>query len=229
MIAGWFSIEKSSSVCHHVNILSKEIDSIHWIEVDSSIAMPFLYLCRTIANSRNLLWCTSAALIFVFAAQPFIAKPLSKFTDGLNVPDARITGYSSDELNLWYDNIGVEGCKTYILCTHWDFAAIMVIYPLFLGSMLIAVGKSAGLSENLAYIPLVTVAFDIVETYIQREGCVKYPERLTGHRIKMASVACQFKWGFLGSTILAILVVYVRMQLLRKDTSDFNATEKKDR
>lgn len=190
--------------------------------------MPFLYLCRAIANSRQLLWCTSAALIFVFAVQRSIAKPLGAFTDGLNIPDARITGYSSDELNLWYDNIGVEGCKTYIICTHWDFLAIMVTYPLFLGSMLISVGTPAGLSENLAYIPLVNVAFDIVETYIQREGCVKYPERLTGHRIQIASVACQIKWVFLVTTMFAIPVLYLRAKLLLKDTSDINTTEKKD-
>jgi hypothetical protein len=190
--------------------------------------MPFLYLCRAIANSRQLLWCTSATLLVVFAVQRFIARPLWKFPDGLNIPDARITGYSSDELNLWYDSVGVEGCKTYILCTHWDFFAIMVTYPLFFGSMLIFVGTQAGLSENLAYIPLLNVAFDVVETYIQREGCVKYPERLTDHRIQMASVACQIKWFFLISTMVAILALYLRAKLLPSDTSDFNTTEKKD-
>ncbi|CAB9496990.1 expressed unknown protein [Seminavis robusta] len=188
--------------------------------------MPFLSVCRTIAGSTPLLWCVSAALVAAFAIHSAIAAPLDAYEDGLNLPDARMLGYTPDELNQWYNSIGIEGCKIYIQSAHWDFMPIMVIYPVFLGSMILVLGQEAGLSENLVYVPLSSAIFDIIETYLQREGCVIFPERLPDQTIRIASLACQTKWLFLITSILTVVGLFLKGKL--STTAASNAEHKRD-
>jgi hypothetical protein len=176
--------------------------------------MVFLAACRRIADSTFLLRLIFSALILVFGVNSYITAPLGGYENGLNVPDVRIAGYTPAELNLWYDRVGVEGCQVYIQAANWDFLAIMMTYPLFLGSMLIVTTRSTGLSENFAYIPLVTVVFDMVETYFQRKGCVLYPERLPEGVVAAAGYACVFKWIFLTVSLFFILGLRVKQWLV---------------
>ena len=170
--------------------------------------MVFLTVCRNIADSTALLWLFFLFLLPVFGFHSYIAAPLEAYDDGLNLPDARF-GYTPDELNLWYDRIGVEGCRMYKLAADWDMYAIMIIYPLFLGSMLVKSARIAGMSERMAYLPLVTVACDVVETYFQREGCILYPERLTDGQIILASYANRLKWAGLVLSMTLIVALFV--------------------
>lgn len=175
--------------------------------------MVFLTVCRKIADSTLLLGLMFGALILVFGIHSRIIAPLGEFEDGLNVPDARMFGYTVEELNLWYDRVGVEGCEIYILGADWDFVPIMIVYPFFLGSMLIKFTRAAGWSESLAYIPLMTVVFDIEETYLQREGCVVFPERLSDEHIVLAGNCCRMKWMGLNASMLLILGLFVKERL----------------
>ena len=118
--------------------------------------------------------------------------------DGHKVPDGRL-GYTPDELNQWYDAIGVDGCRVYVRGANFDFYAIMPLYPLLLGSSLVALLLRQQVSNNkstfVVYLPLAAVAADIIETFLQRKGCVIYPLRLSDTMLSIAGNANRLKWA----------------------------------
>ena len=145
----------------------------------------------------------------------------------INLPDGRVMGYSPADLNLWYDRIGVEGCKVYIQGANWDFVPVMIVYPLFLGAMLTKLARAANKPQKLSYLPLVAVACDAVETFVQRQGCVVYPERLSDELVTIAGHACQMKWIFLVGSILALVGLHVHNSPPQGSSSNKTEAEKK--
>lgn len=190
--------------------------------------MVFPTICAKVADSTLAFRILIPSFILAFVYHASVVKGLDAYEDGPNLPDARIAGYTPAELNLWYDNIGVEGCKIYIRGANADFFPVMAAYPFFLGTMLIKATRTAGLPQNIAYLALVTVLLDAVETYIQREGCVVYPERLSDDRIALAANACRIKWVLLLSSMLLIAVLYIRDMMSAKPSEPQLQDAKKD-
>jgi hypothetical protein len=177
-----------------------------------------LLLFQIIADSPFLLCLNFAAVFASFAVNLFIVSPLKDMEDGWDqtLPDERITGYTSDELNLWYELIGPEGRQIYIRAATWDFCPIMPSYILLLGAVLVRLARPSRLSENISYLPILTGTCDIIETYYQRLGCTIYPERLSDRDIFLASTACQMKWILLFVTITLIIVLFVKERLITR-------------
>jgi hypothetical protein len=184
--------------------------------------MSFLIaLFRKVADSQLLLGLNLVAVFAAFGAIQFIALPLNAYQDGSNLPDTRLTGYTPVELNTWYDSIREDGCQVYVKVANWDFCPIMPSYVLLLGavlSKLIRQRPQSGLSEYLAYLPVLTGLCDAVETYLQRLGCVLYPERLSKSSVQIASHACQSKWVLLLGTLALIVVLFTRVMFSSRNS-----------
>jgi len=172
---------------------------------------------RAIANaSAKFQFLFLVFFVGVFVFHHMMSRPLQEYPDGMNLPDARF-GYTPAELNAWYDSIGTEGCSVYIQLASLDFILIMPTYIIFLGSLLVYLSdkcKSISivapiLVEHFAYIPVITVLFDVMETYIQRRGCVLYPEKLKDSQLQLGSRANMFKWIFLAVTMLLIFAATI--------------------
>ena len=184
---------------------------------------------RAVANASTKF---HLAFLFVFVAvfvfHHTLSLPLEKYPDGLNLPDTRF-GYTPKDLNAWYDAIGTEGCPVYVRAATVDFIPIMPTYAIFLGSLMVYFAdKSKHIEQSsspaiqeipvqLAYLPVITVLFDVVETYIQRQGCVIYPERLTETQIQLGSFGNMGKWIFLVTSLLLIAVLGIYAALSPKD------------
>lgn len=164
-------------------------------------------LFRSVAEASPLFQTVFLTVfVAVFVMHHSLSLPLRKFPDGLNLPDKRF-GYTPSELNAWYDAIGTEGCLVYIRATTVDFLPVMPTYCVFLGSLLVFLADKSKSPRQvqLAYLPVVTVFFDIIETYVQRRGCMIYPERLTDAVIQFGSLGNLGKWICLISSILLIV------------------------
>ena len=188
-----------------------------------------IHAFRAIANASIRFHLAFLVLfVAVFAIHHTLSLSLHLYPDGLNLPDKRF-GYTPDELNAWYDAIGTEGCPIYVRAATLDFIPIMPTYVAFLGSLLIHLSDwstkstvSIHMPEQTVYLPVVTVLFDIVETYIQRRGCVIYPERLTDTQIRLGSFGNMGKWIFLVTSILLIVVPGFYAAFSSKDAGESN-------
>ena len=168
--------------------------------------------------------------VAVFVFHHTLSLALEKYPDGMNLPDKRI-GYTPKELNAWYDAIGSEGCPIYVRAATVDFIPVMPTYAIFLGSILVYIADKTKriqqsspaikeISVQLAYLPLIAALFDAVETYIQRQGCVIYPAKLTDKQIQLGSFGNMGKWIFLVSSIVLIVVLGSYVGLSPRDCAN---------
>ena len=138
-------------------------------------------------------------------------------------PDIRF-GYSASELNVWYDAIGIEGCKSYRQLAMLDIFPYMESYTLVLGALLVNVARRASVSEQIALLAPLTMMFDVIETLIPAYGCFLYPdERLSTELIQVSSLANQLKWVIFGFSLILSVVLFAMSKM--KPAVDANKKE----
>jgi hypothetical protein len=128
-------------------------------------------------------------------------------------PDIRF-GYTPRELNVWYDAIGEEGCKSYMQLAMLDVFPYMVSYTLVLGGLLVKVARRASVSEQVALLAPLLMMLDVVETVIPAYGCFLYPEeRLSTELIQVSSLANQLKWVIFGCSLILLVVLFAMSKM----------------
>jgi hypothetical protein len=131
----------------------------------------------------------------------------SRDTTSPNYSRCTILGYTVEELNAFYDALGVEGCQLYIAVATWDLFPSMISYTVCLGAFLTLLARQyPGLPDNISVLAIIVWILDIIETGIQRLGCIVYPDRLPDQYIRLASRAVQWKWILATTSTLLVIV-----------------------
>jgi len=163
---------------------------------------------RSIADSAVLLGLSLLSELLTCAVMFKLLHGYKKYGDG-TLPDGNF-GFTQKDLQGWYESIGEEGCQTYIKATEWDLIPFVLSYIMFIGSGLVYASKRAGWNDTIAYIVVITLVSDIVETAIILRGCYVYPDSLEPLWLyQIASMANQAKWiSFVGATsLIPVLLV----------------------
>ena len=183
----------------------------------------FLLLLEMISNSNFMT--TLVLFIEFYAMQEMKAlnERVNSFGAGA-APDLRM-GFTSDELNQWYDAMGEEGRQAYLNMAAFDFCP-MAINPILLGTFLYSQLTAAGFSSNSAMIMPLAMVCDLLETYIVVYGCKNYPnERLPDHYVELASVGNQLKWILYSTGLMLLSVLFIYNTCWPKNNN--NSKEKK--
>lgn len=174
----------------------------------------FLLLFEMITNSS--LMTTVVWLVELYAMQKM--KTLKERVDTFGAgptPDARM-GFTLDELNQWYQDLGGEGRQAYLQMAAFDFFPFIQVTPILLGTFLYTQLTAAGMSPLAAMIMPAAMLGDLIETYIVVHGCKNYPnEILPTEYVEMASLGNQLKWVAYASglVLLSGLFVYNRFRV----------------
>ncbi len=186
----------------------------------------FLLLLEMISNSNFM---TTMVLFLEFYAM----QEMRALNDRVNsfgagaAPDLRM-GFTSDELNQWYHDLGEEGRQAYLKMAAFDFCPNMEVNPILLGTFLYSQLTAAGISPNAAMMMPVAMVCDLLETYIVVYGCKQYPnERLPDHYVELASVGNQMKWILYASGLMLLTVLFVYNTLRPNNTKKVEEAQKK--
>jgi hypothetical protein len=165
--------------------------------------MVFVYVFQQIADSPSLFRMSVALFAVAQIGMHVVGMPLREnYPGGWYAPDLHVFGYTSDELNRYYDTVlgDARGCEHYIAVAEWDFFPYMIAYTLLLGSALIRAARtlrsrdddagnggdehgsagsdnkndSSSSGDGIANLVVLACTFDLVETYVQRRGCQLY-------------------------------------------------------
>ena len=133
-----------------------------------------------------------------------LTQRLAYYEQGLATPDIRLFGYTVSELNTYYDTLGEEGCQAYVRVSDWDFFPYMFGYSILVGTFLLRASRQFGHAEAVTLLAPLIHTCDLVETYVQKQGCLLYPVRLSEDAINAGSYAVRMKW-----MLFAIAMLYV--------------------
>jgi hypothetical protein len=184
----------------------------------------FLSLFRYLARSNAIIAFLIVAFIMATVLISAISFPVLIYAgkDHSPLPDARaITGYTPSQLRSFYTKIGVKGCEAYVQVADFDCYLYMPIYMVCLGTLMVrasdvlVVGTTSSSSEIWALLPVLAVTFDLVETYLQRQGCLR---DLEDYEIRGASLAMQSKWVLLAVSIAFIIVAILKWTYQKMST-----------
>jgi len=180
----------------------------------ATLLLPF----RIVADHPRLLLPLSILLFLIaLIGTMILLGELKKYPGGTNTPDLRVMGYTVAELNQYYDNLGVEGCRSYVSLANWDFFPVMPSYIVTLGALHVLSARKLKIADRGAYLLLLVFLFDIVETFLQRRGAVLYPDRLSTVQILLASACCSLKSLSLFLSILQLLVGGFKIVVQKRD------------
>lgn len=158
-------------------------------------------------------WFWLAATNAVYLLMLFYTLPeLSRFSDGLTLPDMLAGGYGSEYPQTYADRLGVEG-RRFFLCR--QMAADMVYPALFgytysrlTGLLSAGAGLPAILLKRLPLLPVVAAVSDYLENFCMITVVSAHPETP-----QIAAAAAPFftvaksAAGMLTFTVLAVLLV----------------------
>jgi hypothetical protein len=176
-------------------------------------------LCRTILDDA---WLVTLASLFFGIAVTGLQLVLDPYRDtypDVILPDMRPWGYTPTQLNAYYDMLGPGGCEMYIDFSNWDLFPLIPAYAIATSVVLLQIALWNGRDPRVAYMGLFMGLADLLETSIQRQGCVlvvvqttfsnvvvqREQRRLPEWAIAVASAALQVKW-ILGSLSLGSIV-----------------------
>lgn len=180
--------------------------------------MVFVSFFRSVADSALLFRLALTLEVISVVGMTVLSQRLAAFDQGLPPPDLLLFGYTADELNAYYETLGEEGCKAYIDFANWDLFPYMFGYSITLGAFLILSSRQWGHSEAIALLAPLTHTCDLVETYLQKQGCVVYPERLSEDVVRCASYAVRLKWALFSLAILYAVSGGVKYLCQRRQT-----------
>ena len=72
---------------------------------------------------------------------------------------------------------------------------MMPAYTLLMGTWLVLASRRLGLSDHISNLAVLVMTFDMIETYHQRQGCLR---TLSDFEIQASSAALRSKWGLIG-------------------------------
>jgi hypothetical protein len=98
----------------------------------------------------------------------------------------------------------------------FDFFPYMWGYVFLFGTLLMKVTRKAGVTQSIAYLPVLALVCDWIETGVQMAACHTFPDRLSVEWVIIGGRANQAKWCFFGLSVLLTFGIY------------FFATEKKE-
>jgi hypothetical protein len=186
--------------------------------------MVFLSLFRYVARYDAAIAFLIVAFIIATALINVIAFPVAIYAGQEHgpIPDARmLSGYTAESLRAFYTKIGDKGCEAYVQVEDFDCYAYMPLYMVLLGSLLVRAARvwSTDDSSIIPLLPVLAVTLDLVENYVQRQGCLR---ALEDYEIRGASMAMQSKWALIALSLLYIIVAFVAWsykKLFRRKTS----------
>lgn len=123
-------------------------------------------------------------------------------------------GYSLEEVNLFFRQIGSEGRILYEKISMAD-----MFYPIFYGLLLMSLisrftkGNSKLLLLNL--IPLVMIILDFVENISIKKLMTHFPN-IGADMVSFTSILTQAKWVFVGLSIFLVLILLGRNFYMKK-------------
>jgi hypothetical protein len=179
-----------------------------------------LSLFRYLARSNAVIAFLIVAFVMATALIGAIAFPVLIYAgeDHSPIPDARaLTGYTPSQLRAFYTQIGNKGCAAYVQVEDFDCYLYMPVYMVFMGVLMVRATDVLGTSscEIWPLLPVLAVTLDMVETYLQRQGCLR---DLEDYEIRGASMAMQFKWVLLTISTGFIIVAIVKWTYQKMST-----------
>lgn len=133
-----------------------------------------------------------------------LTQRLAVYEQGLAAPDIRFFGYTVSELNSYYETLGEEGCQAYVKVADWDFFPYMFGYSILVGVFLLRASRQHAHPEAVALLSPMIYTCDLVETYVQKQGCLLFPIRLSEDVIQAGNYAVRTKW-----VLFIVAIVYV--------------------
>lgn len=168
----------------------------------------FLLFLQMISESHFMTTVLLLLQLYVMQEMKTLNQHVNSFGAGA-APDLRM-GFTSDELNQWYDAMGDEGRQAYLKMATFDFFPYMEITPILLGTFLYSQLTAAGMSPSAAMMMPVAMVCDLMETYIVVYGCKNYPnEPLPVHYVELASVGNQLKWVLYSSGLMLLSALFL--------------------
>ena len=211
--------------------------------------MVTLTVFRYIADSHMLLFLVLLLNCIALTGMHLISAQLVSGNDDdgrmmppngsiLDLPDLRFTGYTADELHDFYKNLGVEGRQIYIQIENWDIFPYMLSYTLCLGTFLVIMArriKKCGIiisSERFCYLSTLIWVCDMVETLIQRHGCIIYSDTnnnvlLPPKTVALASACVCLKWFLLGISVFLLITGGILCAVVGKLKTKSDTTRKR--
>jgi hypothetical protein len=188
-------------------------------------------LCRAVIDDS---WLVILSALFFGIAASGLQLVLAPFRDKypyVILPDMRISGYTPTQLNAFYDMLGPEDCDMYVDTCNWDMFTFIPSYAIAISAALLQTAIWNGRDPRAAYMGLVMGLADLIETAIQRQGCVLVlrtsdvvRERLPEWAIEVASAALQVKWilaslsmgSIVAGTIRALHIGRIKLPFFQK-------------
>jgi hypothetical protein len=174
-------------------------------------------LCRAVLDDSYLV---ILAALFLGIAATGLQLVLAPFRDKypyVILPDMRISGYTPTQLNAFYDMLGPEDCDMYVDTCNWDMFPFIPSYAIVISAGLLQTAIWNGRDPRAAYMGLVMGLADLIETAIQRQGCVLVVqtsnvvrERLPEWAIEVSSAALQVKWILVSLSMGSIVAGTIR-------------------
>ena len=186
--------KKDRAGCHHHIITSTKIKKNDRQQRNRDYNIMTIVSIMDRATSS---WSIIAVLVTISCSFLFLVAPhlQQSIKDEAGPPPDLRFGYTSSELNEWYDSIGEEGCDTYKKLALLDLFPFMESYTLLFGGLLVKAARYASVDTDIALLVPVIMLCDVVETAIPAYGCVLYPEkRLPVILIQIAAAASRLKW-----------------------------------
>jgi hypothetical protein len=191
-------------------------------------------LCRAILDDS---WLVIMSALFFGIAATGLQLVLAPFRDKypyVILPDMRISGYTPTQLNAFYDLLGPQDCDMYVDAANWDMFPFIPSYTIVISAALLQTAIWNGRDPRAAYMGLVMGLADLMETAIQRQGCVLVlqtsdvvRERLPAWAIEVASAALQVKWILASLSMGSIVAGTIRaLHIGRISLPFFNKKDK---
>jgi hypothetical protein len=166
-----------------------------------------LSIFRFFANHPPFLF--AALVIHVFSGRDYLKESdLCEIRANDTTPDLMF-GYSAKRLNNLYEVWGSDGREAYIKAANTHLFPYMETYAIILGSFLVVTAKRLGWKEDIAFLAVIAMLFDVCETLVQRYGSQVYPEKLSENIIALGSLCCQAKWILVGTCSILVTLSFL--------------------
>jgi hypothetical protein len=166
-----------------------------------------LSVFRFFANHPPFLF--AALVIHVFSGREYLKEAeLCEIRANETTPDLMF-GYSAKRLNNLYEVWGRDGREAYIKAANTNLFPYMETYAIILGAFLVVTAKRLGWKEDIAFLAVIAMLFDVCETLVQRYGSQVYPEKLSENTIALGSLCSQAKWILVGTCSILVILSFL--------------------
>ena len=197
----------------------------------------FLQYLQAVADSTVLLsLAVGLEVVCLYTMNGLVDRLTTKYPDPQATPPDLRFGYTSQELNAFYDTIGVEGCQTYYkYMVLFDLFPYMSTYSVLLGALLYQQIQESNhlIAPKYALIFPFAMCCDVLETIIPAVGCELYASsvikarekgqpltdativRLPEYAVLVSAGANQFKWILFAVGLLLLSCLFLYNTLVR--------------